>query len=140
MTQTFEEYVLDWDGLVARIEAAKKDLKVLTDSEMTIRKAIAESVNKAVGGLKEGVNTIPLGNGRKLKVTHTVKREIDQTMIPAVRETYNLLNDRPVVFDDLLRLKYELDKKSYDKLSDEALKVVSRMVTAKPVAPVVVLD
>lgn len=139
--QSFEDYVKTWDNLVGRITQAKKDLKLLTDSEMVMRKGIAGSVGAAMtGGLKEGVNTFPMPDGRKLKVTRKVKREIDEALIGPTREAYALLNDNPVVFDTLLRVKYELAKAEWDKLEGEAALVVSRMITSKDESPTVVLD
>lgn len=139
--QTFEDYVKTWDDLVGRIAQAKKDLKLLTDGEMEMRKAIAEAVGKTMpDGLKEGVNAFAMPDGRKLKVTRKIKREIDQAAIGPTREAYAQLNDNPVVFDTLLRVKYELEKREWDKLEGAALLTVTRMITSKDESPVVVLD
>lgn len=141
MAQTFEEYVKDWDDTVAQIEALNETLKPLKAREMAMRKAIAASVQEALGAdWKEGMNAYPLSSGRKLKVNNKLKRVIEVGEIEGTRAAFEALNDRPDSFDELLRIKYELDKRSFDKLSDAARHVVSRMLVTKPEAPEVKLD
>ena len=133
MAATFEEYVDEWNDLVTKIAALKEQLKPLTDAEMPMRKAIRDAVQAAMGGTyKEGMNNFVMSDGRKLKVNNTIKREIDVSQIATVREQYSLLNDRPVEFDDLLRVKYELAKVEWNKLGPEAKHLTSAMITAKP--------
>ena len=133
---TFEEYVSQWDDLVGQIAALKKQLKPLTDGEMAMRKAIAKSVMEALGDdWKEGVNTFKLPDGRVLKIGYKLTREVAAAELPAAREEYALLNDAPVAFDDLLRVKYELELKEFRKLEGQAAKVFSRVVTTKEAAP-----
>lgn len=139
---TFEQYVEQWETLVAQIEVLKKQMKPLTEAEMIMRRALHQSVATGMGDLfKEGMNNYPLANGRKLKVQNDIKREIDMTMIPTAREAFALQNDvGNVAFDDLLRTKYELAKAEWNKLSDEAKKAVSVMIDSKPGTPSVTLD
>lgn len=132
--QTFEEYVTAWDTLAAEIDALKKKLKPLTDKEMQMRKAIAEALKAAIE-IKEGVNVLPLNDGRSLAYTHGIKREIEVGELENTREEFRKLNDVEVKFDELLRIKYELEKREWNKLSDAAKKVVSRMIVAKEEAP-----
>jgi hypothetical protein len=137
---TFEEYVSQWDSLCGQIEELKRKLAPLAAQELTMRKAIRDSVKTALGDAwKEGTNNLILQDGRTLKVVQSVSRKIDQDLIEITRKTYELVNDRPVVFDDLLRVKYELAKEPFSKLSGEALLVVSRMITSKDEAPEVKL-
>lgn len=137
---TFEQYVEQWDALVAKIEAIKKELKPLTDAEMPMRRAIHASVQAALGDLwKEGMNTYVMPDGRKLKVDNPIERLIEVPMITSTREAYALLNDKSVAFDDLLRTKYELDKASFNKLSDNARRVIQGMLSTKPGTPTVKL-
>ena len=133
---TFEEYVSQWDDLVGQIAALKKQLKPLTDSEMAMRKAIVKSVSEALGDeWKEGMNTFKLSDGRVLKIGYKLTREGAAAELPAAREEYALLNDAPVAFDDLLRVKYELELKEFRKLEGQAAKVFSRVITTKEAAP-----
>ena len=133
---TFEEYVSQWDGLVGQIAALKKQLKPLTDSEMMMRKAIVKAVAEALGSdWKEGANTFKLADGRVLKIGYKLTREVAAAELPAAREEYALLNDAPVAFDDLLRVKYELELKEFRKLEGQAAKVFSRVITTKEAAP-----
>lgn len=149
----FTEYVDAWDELVARREKLVKEkaaltasidkaLKEITDSEMTMRKSIAQAVKDALGEqAKEGVNRYSLPDGRRLKLTLKTTREIDQTQITNAREKFSEVNDTSgVTFDELLRIKYELEKREWNKLNEGEKLAVSRMVTTKDAAPVVEFD
>lgn len=150
--ETFEQYVARWDGLRAKAAAltAQKaaltkdidaELKTLTETEMAMRKAIAESVKTALGDkLKEGVNRFDMADGRKLKLTYAVTRAIDEAQIAVAREAYSKVNDAPVTFDELLRVKYELAKAEWNKLGAGGKLAVSAMVTAKPAAPTLEIE
>ena len=136
MTQTFEEYVSEWESLAKTIADNKDDMRAIVSKEMVMRKAIEASVKEAAGShWREGVNKFPLPDGRTLKITHKVSRTIDPEQLEVVREQYQQLNDRTVEFDDLYRVKYEINKRELDKLSDNARLVLSRMLTNKPAAP-----
>lgn len=137
----FAGYVLAWHAKAQAVADAKAAMKSLVDEELAMRKALAESVKTALGDkLKEGVNNYPTTAGT-LKLTHKVKREIDEAAVSAAREAYALVNDAPVTFDTLIRVKYELDKRSYDKLAadGQAKRAVDTMVTSKPQTPELVL-
>lgn len=127
--QTFEEYVDEW--LKVKAEAAR-----LKDLEMTMRLAIMGSVKNHLGeAFKEGANTHKMADGRKITVTHKVNRTIDQTQIDVIREEYNRLNDRPIPFDDLLKVKYDLVIGPYRKLDGKAAEIFSDLVTTKDGSP-----
>lgn len=131
--QTFEEYVSEWDRLVGQIEALKAQIKPLAATEMEMRKAIRDSVATAMGAnYREGVNKFPMQDGRTLKVTNGIKREIDEASIAAALEAFGKLNDHTVAFDSLLRVKYELAKIEWNKLTDAEKAAVSVMIVAKP--------
>lgn len=140
VSQTFEQYVDEWDNLCNEIAKIKPKLKILADKEMAMRKAIEASLVLALGDqLKEGGNNFPLANGRTLKYTHGIDRKVLEPEIKNARDEFAKLNDVPCTFDQLLRVKYELDKRNYDKLSDAAKKVVSRALETKFKAPILEL-
>lgn len=133
---TFAEYVAQWDDLCRKKAAIEEQLKPLAAQELAMRKALADSVKTALGAkLKEGVNTFPLGDGRSLKLTHSVKRDIEPGEIANARAKYDELNDRDLTFDQLLRIKHELDKTNWKKLTPAQRKAVSRMIVAKDATP-----
>ena len=150
--ETFEQYVDRWDSLRAKAAAltAQKaaltkdidaELKTLAETEMAMRKAIAESVRTALGdSLKEGVNRFDMADGRRLKFTYAVTRAIDESQIAVAKDAYAKVNDAPVTFDQLLRVKYELEKKEWNKLGAGGKLAVSAMVTAKPAAPTLEIE
>lgn len=126
---TFEQYVDEW--LKIKAEAAR-----LKDQEMTMRTAIRESVRTHLGDkFKEGANTHKMADGRKITVTHKINRTVDDSQISVIREEYEALNDRPVEFDDLLKVKYELSISNYRKLEGRAAEIFSDMVTTKDGSP-----
>lgn len=150
--ETFEQYVDRWDGLKAKAAAlvAQKqaltkeidaELKTIAETEMAMRKAIAESVKEALGDkLKEGVNRFDMADGRKLKFSYDLTRTIDESQIDVARQEYSKVNDAPVTFDELLRVKYELAKKEWNKLGAGGKAAVSAMITTKPAAPTMEIE
>lgn len=124
---TFEGYLDQWDA-VAQAAGLLKTL------EMDMRKAIAQSV---FPNPVEGTNTHTLPDGRKLKLTHKYTRSLDESQIESTRAAYMELNDRPVDFDDLLKVRYELATTAYRKLEvgTPASLTISQMITVKPSAP-----
>ncbi|TQE99528.1 MAG: hypothetical protein FKY71_08090 [Spiribacter salinus] len=137
-SNAFEKAVNNWHALQELHEELKRLIKPLAEAEREQRNAIAESLTRYFGDeLKEGVNTYKLSNGRKLKLTFNRKREIDQPSIARAREMYTAAAtaDSPV-FDDILRVKYELSKSHYNKLPEGsgAQKAVQAMLVTKPAA------
>lgn len=129
---THAEYLAAWEQVKA---LAKK----LTDHEMVMRKALFKATFPTP---KEGSNTFNLATGGKLVATHKVSRSIDASQIAFARAEYALVNDRPVDFDDLLKVSYDLVISSYRKLEpapgeapSPAFLAVSRMVITKDGAP-----
>lgn len=142
---TFEEYVASWDATkmaIANLVDDKKrltadiDAKIATlaENEMVMRKAISASLKTAIGDkLKEGVNKWPLSNGRSLKLTNKIDRKIDEPQIALAREEYVKANDTDgVTFDQLMRIKYELNVSEFRKIENKpaAALAVSRMLIA----------
>lgn len=125
---SFEQYVSEWAALKALQEIIKK-------AELAARKHITAAAFPQAGSpdCAEGVHHFEMIDGRKLTYTRKVTRSIDETQIAASREAYALLNDRPVEFDDLLKVSYELSITSFRKLdpASEASTVIAGMVTAK---------
>jgi hypothetical protein len=149
----FIEYVNNWDEQVARKEelvAQKKaltadidtELATLTADEMTTRKGLATAIVTALGDTaKEGVNKYTLTDGRKLKVTVSKTRTIEVSEIANARVEWDKLNEHSLIaFDSVFRLKHELAKAEWNKLTDGERLVMSRVVVTKDAAPTVVFD
>jgi hypothetical protein len=133
---SFDERMALWDQLSTELAANKRAMAQKTATEMELRKMLFGSIGQVME-LKEGVNkyTHPV-TGKTLKVTRTIKREIDVGLVQHSRDLFGQVNETPgASFDDLLRLKYELDKRAWKKLGDAHLVAVSHMVTAKEQAP-----
>lgn len=122
------EYLDSWLKL-------KGIVKDLTQIETTMRKALFATT---FPDPKEGANVFELPDGRKLVATYKINRTIDEKLVQATRAEYELLHDRPIPFDELLKVKHELVISAYRKLgeaSGAASNVISKMITAKPGAP-----
>lgn len=139
----FEVVVNAHDQLAALLAELKKTMKPLETEERTMRDGIAESLIKFFGAkLNDGVNNYLLTNLRKLKYTHKVKRSIEDSMIAVARAKFEAASDKVGAFDDVLRVKHELDTKAWKKLAagGEAFKACSEMIVAKTEAPVLEID
>jgi hypothetical protein len=134
--QTFEEYVAAWSTLRGQIQDNKQAMAATVAKELEMRKAITEALDKAIPGLKEGVNKYPVAGVGVLSYTRKLKREVDETQIAVARAAFVALNtEQPIMFDEMLRTKYELDKKNWDKLDEDAKRAVSTMITTTPSTP-----
>lgn len=129
---THAEYLAAW-------EKVKVVAKSLADMEMTMRKALFAATFPQP---KEGANSFILEDGRKLTATHKISRSIDVSQIALARSEYGLVNDRPVEFDDLLKVEYSLVTSAFRKLEppagtepSPAFLAASRMIIAKAGAP-----
>jgi hypothetical protein len=113
--------------------------KKLVAHEMTMRKALFSATFPTP---KEGANTFVLATGAKLVATHKVTRTIDESQIALARSEYELVNDRPVAFDELLKASSSLVTSAYRKLEpaageppSPAFLAASRMIVSKDGAP-----
>ena len=107
---TFEESLEHWQALSSQ-------LKKLKTEEIKLRKAL---FNTAFPAPEEGVNTIELADGRLFKGTLPVTVSVDQGALTTVFE--KMSDD--VLLQKLFPYKYSLNKRQYNKLSDEQRKIV----------------
>lgn len=139
---SFEAAVNDWHDMNQIVGYVKDTLKPLETQEREKRAAISSSLNSYFGdGLKEGVNSYTLSNGRKLKYNYGVDRKVAEAELEVAKKAYlDTAQPSDPKFDELLRIKYELEMKSFRKLSAEGRLAVSRMVTSKPKSPTLEVD
>jgi len=122
---SFEEFVKRWEVIASAV-------KTLQLVERTHRDAI---IKAAFPTPRIGVNTHNLPDGTQLKATIKTTRSVIESMIAPTRAEYELLNEPGVPFDNLLRVKYELEVAQWRKIDGHALRVVSRMLETKQGAP-----
>ncbi len=136
-SQSFNEYVQEWYKLKLKIKEERAALKTLTDKEMEMRKHIASAIQNVMGDeWKEGVNKFELPQGvGTVKINNKLTYEIVPDLMAAARESYERQNDRDFAFEALIRPKYELDKTIYNKLTDQAKRSLSAMISIKPSTP-----
>lgn len=130
--KTHAEYLAAWEQL-------KNLAKVVSDTEMTMRKALFAATFPTP---KEGANNYVLEDGRKLAATMKINRSIDASQVAIARADYELVNERPVHFDELLKTSYELVTSAYRKIEpkpgeapSQAFIAASRMIISKPGSP-----
>ena len=138
----FEECLNDWYELQQLQEAVKQAMDGINKEERILRDRYAESLRSYFGdNLNEGVNTYTLSNDRKLKLTHKVDRKVEASALQEARKFYEeAAQPGDKAFDDVLRVKYELDKRNYDKLSPAAAYAFSRCLVTKYATPTLSLD
>lgn len=139
----FEEAVNAHDQLAALLDRVQSATKPLAAEERQMRDGIAASLIAFFkDGLTEGVNTYVLSNLRKLKFTYKVERKVDMAMVAVAREKFAAAEDKVGTFDQLVRVKMELEVKPYRKLphGGAAWLAISEMLVSKPAAPTIEVD
>lgn len=139
----FEKAVNDHYELQMLLEEVKKALKPLEVQERAQRDAIAASLTAHYGdGINEGVNNYVMSNMRKLKFTYEVDRKIDESQLATARAEFDAAADKQGTFDDLLRVKYELQKRPWNKLlkGGDAYLAIAKCIVSKPKAPTLEVD
>lgn len=139
----YEKSVNELHALQGLQEEIKDLVKTLNEDERALRDSLAEGMRTFLGkDLKEGMNNYTLSNRRKLKFNNKVKREIVTPNISTAREAYAEAPDATIDFDRFLRVKYELDRKEFEKLvaGGPAAKAVAKMITSKYAAPEMEVD
>lgn len=106
-----------------------QEAKTVIEKEQSLRKEVA-----ALFFLdpKEGVNTLELTEGYKLKLTYKIDRKVDEAALDGVKQQ---LRDLQVNPDPLIVMKPSLDTKVYKGLvlaNPEAAKVFEQALTIKP--------
>lgn len=137
-----EKLAADFEDNLAAMAALKKQLAPLVKLDAELRREIANACWEEVGGLEEGTNTVELNSGRKVKVKYEIDRKIESALIETARASIAKINDLPpgFVFDDMLRVKHELEKKVWNKLKDHAgaKAALADLIVATPKATPVV--
>lgn len=141
----FERVVNDWADLQDFVSQIKALLKPIEALERRQRDAVAESLTQYFGdNLKEGVNRYTLSNERTLKLNFARKREVDTPSVDRARKLYTeaATGTALPIFDDLLRVKYELAKTAFNKLPEgsDAKKAAQTMLVTKPAASTLEVD
>ena len=107
-------------------------VKPLVEKEQALRKEVSTMFFPEP---VEGVNTLELPSGWKLKLTHKIDRKLDEAVLPAVMAQ---LREKGINFDTVVNMKPTLDTKTYKamKISNaEAVKVFDQCLTIKDASP-----
>lgn len=132
MTPIQADLLVEWDtAKKAAIEAKK-----IVEAEMEVRKRVMDSFFPKP---KEGVNTLDLANGWKLKGTYKLKYKLDETLIELVSDNLRKQGENP---DLLIERKPTLKLSQYRDLvkrNELAAKTFSQALTITEESPVVEL-
>jgi hypothetical protein len=122
--QATQQDLVKWFQLTQEIEK----MKPLIEQERILRKKIAALY---FPNPTEGTNTFELndGTGCVLKYGHTIERKVDEAQLLAMRD---VLAESSISVDDLIRRKPELEKKAYNKLTDEQRALFDQALIIKP--------
>ena len=125
VTNEMSDKLWAWQLLRQRIAT---DCKPLLDAEMAARKELVAAFFP--WGMREGVNTLDLGEGYQFKVNHQVKREVDREQLDAV-----CLQLPEGTRDWVIRWKPELELTRYREMPAEYRTVFDACITTKPQSP-----
>lgn len=103
-------------------------LKLLKAAEMELRKKI---IGFFFPNPQEGTNNCDLSDGEKLSLSLPYERKVDEDL-------YNLLQKQckeAQIPARVIKWKPTLDKKEYNKLSEDQQKIVNQMLIVKPGSP-----
>lgn len=137
LADRLEQQLLTPDLYIEAWQETAAVAKQLTALEMLMRKAL---VTTAFPTQEQGEGTFRAEVGSyNLKAVLKKTRSIDETMLTIANEEFNKANDRPagMVFDDLIKTKFDLVTGQYRKLDKDssAFKAISRMIITKPGSP-----
>lgn len=118
MKADIDQRIMDWTSVQAQLAHLKA-------REMEMRKDIAAEL---FPDPDEGTNTYELGKGYKLKLKHTLRRTIDEAVLPSVLE-------RLPHAEACIKNKPELVIKQYKKLQGDDLLIFEECLITKPGSP-----
>lgn len=119
-----ELLIADWLDTAENLKQAK-------EHELYMRKLIIEKLEVSEA---PGTYNIPIGP-YKVKVTRGFRFNLDQSTCRDLMENGQLT----AIEESCIRVKYELDKRAYDKLS-EPLQNIDDMLTVTPSLPSMKVD
>ena len=117
--QATSEDIMEW--LKVKDELAKVKAK-----EAILRSKIHKTFFRTPN---EGTNNFDLGNGYKLKYTHKLQRDIDESMLTNLQEQFK---EHAINVDTLVERKPSLKLKNWRDLTEEQHAIFDQCVTTKP--------
>lgn len=114
-----------WEALQALVSAGK----AAVDPEMIVRKQVMAAVFPEA---QEGVNTVELGSGWKLKGTRKIDRKLDEATLP---DTIAQLRAAMVNTDELVEYKPALKLAKFRELTEEQKLILANSLTEKDASP-----
>ena len=120
-----------WDSLKKQQQALKAELAPINEKELAIRRELASYFENVVEGSR---NTLPLAKGYSLKLTHKVKRVVDETALAAVYNDYR--EEKHLPMDILFKKQTVLEKAVYSKLPEDQKALIDAVIVVTNEAPV----
>lgn len=120
---------LSFDDAVERWLNLSRQISALKEQELALRNQIFTA---GFPKPKEGLNSITLQNGARLKATYPINRSVDDQLWRPIRAT---LIAKGYHADDIVRYKPSLADGPYKKLPPDIRRMVDKAITAKPGTP-----
>lgn len=114
----------------AELAKMQKDLELLKENEMKLRKEVFDLVSKK-GEITKGTNNIALPDGWALKVVAKESVSVEESVFPAV-----LIKMREAgILEDVFKFKPSLVADQYKYLTAEQKAIVNEALVTKPASP-----
>lgn len=114
----------------AELAKMQKDLELLKENEMKLRKELFELVSKK-GEITKGTNNIALPDGWALKVVAKETTTVEESVLPAVRVKMREAG----ITEDVFKFKPSLVADQYKGLTAEQKAIVNEALVTKPASP-----
>lgn len=120
---------LDYFQTVARWSELKDSVARLQVEERSLREGLFSGT---FPNPQEGVNTLELPDGSKMKGTYKINRKLDDNLLAGLIEKGKVDKDTA---ESIRRIKVELDTKAYKELDKKVQKIVDNALEIKPSLP-----
>ena len=117
----------EWWNSLEEWNQLKDSIAHLTAREKALREMLFAG---SFPNPEEGVNTVVLPDGRKLKGTHKLNRKVLEDKLQKVHDELGA-----DTFQDVFKVKYDLVLAAYRKLEPKMQKVVDKALEVKPGLP-----
>lgn len=114
----------------AELAKMQKDLELLKENEMKLRKEVFDLVSKK-GEITKGTNNIALPDGWALKVVAKESVSVEESVLPAVRVKMREAG----ITEDVFKFKPSLVASEFSRLTDMQKAIVNEALVTKPSAP-----
>lgn len=123
-------------ALIAAWNDAAKNLKHYKELEAKLRADVVAAKSEVTDKMHKGTERIDIGQGFDLKILHKLNYKLNQdTVDSALDRIEKEVEHGELLATRLVRVTYELSVSEYEKLPDEARKIIDQVLTVTPATP-----